>query len=517
MALRQFVSRISVRLLAFNVLLVFLPLSGVFFLGEYERRLEDALDRALVSEAEVLAAALSGPTSLEGEEVRRIIARLGGGRGSRLRVLDADRVVIADSRGSGPETGATPEYTEARGTVLYRIGAALTWIPRAMFGSSELLLQPADYYEASGRLQGAEIQAAFRGEHGRQERTTAGGERSVTLYRAVPIRRGGDVTGVVLATQTTQRLLQDLYIVRLGIARVTVISLVVAAVLSLWIAATMVRPISKLRREAGEIVDRRGRLRGKFSGSDRLDEVGDLSRALETLTSSLERHIRFIESFSADVSHEFKNPLASIRTATEMLSEVDDRASRDRFLRVVQQEVARMESLLSGIREVTRLDAELPGEAREEVGVGEVVGQIIDGFRLREGDRIEFRYRRPDPDFRVRVARDRLVQVFENLLDNAAGFTPPGGVVDVSVGLGDADVVVTVADAGSGIPHDHIARIFDRFFSYRPGEKRGGGRHVGLGLSIVKTIVDGYGGTITVSNRTEGGAQFEVRLPKAKK
>lgn len=516
MALRQFVSRISVRLLAFNVLLVFLPLSGVFFLGEYERRLEDSLDRALVSEAEVLAAALSGEASLEGDEVRRLVARLGEERPSRLRVLDDARVVIADSRPVVAQPAAAQGETAARGSFLYRLGAALTSIPRAMFGSSELLLQPADYYEASSRLQGAEVQAAFRGELGRQSRTTAGGERSVTLYRAVPIRRGGEVVGVVLATQTTRRLLRDLYVVRLGIARITVVSLAVAAVLSLWIAATMVRPISKLRREAGEIVDRRGRLRGKFSGSDRLDEVGDLSRALETLTSSLERHIRFIESFSADVSHEFKNPLASIRTATEMLSEVDDPASRERFLRVVQQEVARMEGLLSGIREVTQLDADLPGEAREEVGVGEVAGQVVDGFRLREGDRIEIRYRRPDPDPRVRVARDRLAQVLENLLDNAAGFTPPGGAVDVSVAAEESRVVIAVEDAGRGIPPEHVGRIFDRFFSYRPGEPRGGDRHVGLGLSIVKTIVDGYGGTIEASNRAEGGARFEVRLPKSR-
>jgi two-component system sensor histidine kinase ChvG len=516
MALRQFVSRISVRLLAFNVLLVFLPLSGVFFLDEYERRLEDSLDRALVAEAEVLAASLSGPAELDAEEVRRVVARLGARSGSRLRVVDTSRVVVADSRPQAARPSAPPSEPAARGNMLYRIAAALTRIPRAMFGSSELLLQPADYYEASARLQGAEIQAAFRGEHGRQERTTAGGERSVTLYRAVPIRSGAEVTGVVLATETTQRLLQDLYVVRLGIARVTVISLAVAAVLSLWIAATMVRPISKLRREAGEIVDRRGRLRGKFSGSDRLDELGDLSRALETLTSSLERHIRFIESFSADVSHEFKNPLASIRTATEMLSEVDEPASRQRFLRVVQQEVARMEGLLSGIREVTRLDADLPGEAREDVGAGEVAGQVVDGFRLREGARIEIRYRRPDPDPRVRVARERLAQVFENLLDNAAGFTPDGAAVDVSVGGDDSWVVATVSDAGPGIPSDHLGRIFDRFFSYRPAEPRGGSRHVGLGLSIVKTIVDGYGGAVGASNRPGGGACFDVRLPRAR-
>lgn len=516
MALRQFVSRISVRLLAFNVLLVFVPLFGVFFLDEYERRLEDSLDRSLAGEAEVLAAALSGDGALDQAEARRVIARFGPGRLARLRVIDPDRVVIADSRPAEVHPPSERSETSTRGSFLYRLGAALTWIPRTMFGTSDLLLQPADYYEASTRLQGPEVQAAFRGELGRQNRTTAGGARSVTLYRTAPIRGGSQVVGVVLATQTTQRMLQDLYVVRLGIARVTVVSLAVAAVLSLWIAATMVRPISRLRREAGEIVDRRGRLRGKFSGSDRLDELGDLSRALETLTSSLERHIRFIESFSADVSHEFKNPLASIRTATEMLQVVDDDASRERFIRIIQQEVARMESLLSGIREVTQLDAELPGEAREDVAVGDVAGQVVEGIRLRAGDRVSIRYQRPDPDPRVRVARDRLAQVLENLLDNAAGFSPPGGAIDVTVATEDASVVVAVSDSGPGVPAEHRERIFERFFSYRPGEPRGSGRHVGLGLSIVKTIVDGYGGTVAVTNRPEGGARFELRLPRAK-
>jgi len=517
MALRQFVSRISVRLLAFNVLLVFLPLSGVFFLDEYERRLEDSLDRSLVGEAEVLAAALSGNAKLDVAEAREVVERFGRGRLSRLRVLDSDRVVVADSSPApAATTPARHRESGTRGDFLYRLGAALTWIPRTMFGTSELLLQPADYYEASTRLQGPEVQAAFRGEPGKQNRTTAGGERSVTLYRAAPIRGGNEVVGVVLATQTTQRMLRDLYVVRLGIARVTVVSLAVAAVLSLWIAATMVRPISKLRREAGEIVDRRGRLRGKFTGSDRLDELGDLSRALETLTASLEKHIRFIESFSADVSHEFKNPLASIRTATEMLSIVDDDASRERFLRVIQQEVARMESLLSGIREVTQLDAELPGEAREDVAVGEVAGQVVDGVRLRAGSRVTIEYQRPDPDPRIRVARDRFAQVLENLLDNASSFSPADGVVEVAVATDESAVVVSVSDSGPGIPLEHMERVFERFFSYRPAEQRGTGRHVGLGLSIVKTIVDGYGGTISVTNRAEGGARFEVRLPKAK-
>jgi two-component system sensor histidine kinase ChvG len=508
----RLVSRISVRLLAFNVLLVFLPLAGVFYLGEYEATLQDALDRSLVAQAEVVSAVLFDRSDLNGAEIQATLDRMAS-RGARIRVVDRDKVVIADS-GPGEALDST-QASEARGSLLYRIGAAIFRVPNAMIDPADLMVQPADYYEASARLTGPEVLAAFEGRIGRQERTTAGGERSVTLYRAVPIRDGGDVAGVVLASQSTRRILLDLYVVRLGIFRIFVVSVAVSALLSLVIAATIVRPISKLRREASALVDRRGRLTGSFTGSRRLDEIGDLARALQTLTNSLERHIRFIESFSADVSHEFKNPLASIRTATDMLAEVDSPKDRERFVRIIQQEIARMESLLSGIREVTLIDAELQGEVRENVSVADVTRRVVDGLRIRSTRGVEIRFEEPDRDVRVKVAPDRLAQVIENLLTNAVSFSPVDGLVDITVGERGDGITVSVADRGSGVPPSHRERIFDRFFSFRKSLPDDDERHVGLGLSIVRAIVDGYGGSIAVHDREGGGALFEITLPRA--
>ncbi len=506
-------SRISVRLLAFNVLLVFLPLAGVFYLGEYESKLEVALDRELVSRAHVIAAALSEHGDPVAVQVQALLDRQMDRSEARVRIIDSERLVIADSWARGrPEP---PVPSEARDSILYRLGAAIFRVPNVMLDPSDLLVQPADYYEASGRLQGPEVLAAFQGAVGRQERTTEGGARSVTLYRAAPIWSRGEVVGVVLASQTTQTILVDLYAVRLGIFRIFVVSVIVSALLSLLIAATIVRPLSKLRKEAGDIVDRRGRLTGTFTGSKRLDEIGDLARALQTLTHSLERHVRFIESFSADVSHEFKNPLASIRTATDMLGEVDTDEERERFMVIIQQEIARMENLLSGIREVTLIDAELQGEERVVVPVGEIVGRVVDGFRLRVGPRVAISFEAPVPDIESFISPDRLAQVLENLLSNAVSFSPDNGAVDVRLREDGEQVVLSVSDRGPGIPDSHKERIFDRFFSFRKGLADSGERHAGLGLSIVRSIVDGYGGTIELTDREDGGAVFDIRLPRA--
>jgi two-component system sensor histidine kinase ChvG len=272
-----------------------------------------------------------------------------------------------------------------------------------------------------------------------------------------------------------------------------------------------------LRNEAAALLDRRGRLRGRFRGSRRGDEIGDLARALEELTRRLETHLAFIESFASDVSHELKNPLAAVRGATELLAEVEDPADRQRFLAMVQKEVARMEGLLSGLREITEIDAQLESERTRTVALDGLLREIVEGRCLRADNPLEIKLEAPSEPVLVQASPERLTQVFENLLDNAASFSPVGGTVEVRLTREDGTGLVFVDDRGPGIPETHLDRIFDRFFRYRPDEpgsrteSRNG--HTGLGLAIVKAIVDGYGGSITARNRPEGGARFEVRLP----
>jgi two-component system sensor histidine kinase ChvG len=499
--------RITIRLLAFNLLLVFLPVAGVLYLGAYEARLESAENRSIAEQARIVAAAIGRDASLNPIDADELLARTHSE--VRFRVLDTTGRVIADSR---PIPPAPPTSKGSpRHNTLYRV---VVFVVRPVVR----LVQPpepplgVDFYDDAVRLLGPEVREALQGREGFDKKITAGGQRSVTLYRAVPIVAGGRVVGAVLASASTYPILHDLYAVRLSVMRIFVAAVVMAVLVSVFFSTTIVRPLRQLRRDARRVLDRRGGLREHFKGSTRRDEIGELSRALERIMRRLDSHLRFIETFATDVSHEFKNPLASIRNANEMLAEVNDPADRRRFVKMVEQEVARMEKLLSGVREISVIDARLAREEHAPLELGALLAKIVEGFRLREGERVRFELTTPEEPLIVDASEERLIQVFENVLDNAASFSPAGGVVRVTIRAEGAMAVTCVEDEGPGIPEAHMTKIFDRFFTYRPAAARRDSRHAGLGLAIVRAIVAGYGGAVTAANG-ERGALFEVRLP----
>ncbi len=511
-------SRIWVRLLAFNVLLVFLPAGGILVLDTYERHMREAQERTMGQEGRLLAAALEAHGALSGEHARRILVQLGQRHQARLRVVDREGRLLADSSRLGPrrdelaaEPGADDRVEESP---LYRIGSLPFRLLRGLDPGVDPGAGGEDLYDRTDRLLGREVEDALAGRYGATTRVLDGERPTVLLYISIPVRIDGAVEGAVLVSQSTRRVLSALYAVRLDVFKVFLASLTVSLLLTVVMATTIARPLSRLRRRAEAILDRTGRLRGSFTPSRRRDEIGDLERALAELTRRLEEHLRFTESFAADVSHEFKNPLASIRTATELALEADDAADRRRFLEITQREVARMERLLSEVREISRLDAELDEAAREDVRLDEILATVVEGCRLRAGDTAHLVLALADHDVRIRASPDRIVQVLDNLLANAVSFTPHGGTVTVTLRAEGRFAEITVADEGPGVPEEHRERIFDRFFTYRPDTDRTGGvGHTGLGLAIVKAIVDGHGGAVRVEPRHGGGATFLVRLP----
>lgn len=514
-------SRIGLRLLAFNLLVVFLPVAGILYLDVYETRLLDAQERGMVQQARLLAAALGGATGLSGPAAQDLLDRFGRRGDARLRVFDSRGALIADSL-RAPRTENEPptvdEYesrsTNLRQRALYKLGAWLAaarrsfeeWLrPRAASPTAE----PA--VGADHRAMASELTAALQGRYGAATRATPG-QRSLTLVAAVPVRTGNQVIGAVVVSQSTFRILQALYAVRLRIFEIVLLSLAAAALLTAIVSSTVVRPIVHLRRDAVSLVERRGSPTA-FRGTDRHDEVGDLARALEDLTSRLDAHIKLLESFAADVAHEFKNPLASIRTAAEMIAQAGAGEDRARFLQMLMRDVDRLERLVSGVRELARIDAQVAHEAQTSVDVRGLVAEIIEGVKLTGDDRVSLALRGSAENGRVRGSRDRLAQVFENILQNARSFAPERSAIDVTVDARDRTCCVTIADRGPGIPEAHLDRVFDRFFSYRPNEPAGRREHAGLGLPIAKAIVQAYGGEIAVRNRPEGGALVEVCLP----
>lgn len=506
-------SRISIRLLAFNVLLVFLPAAGLLYLDTYEEQMLRAQESAMVQQGRLLAAALSSPDGIDSWEAERILLELKRRQQARLRVVDREGKLVADSSRLGPEreSAAAEEPPAGRQGWLYELGALPFRLYRRLVRPVSSELDSGDYYSGVERLLGPEIQAALAGRYGAATRIS-GGQRSVTLYAAIPIRYGRRVTGVALVSQSTYAILQALYAVRRDIFLVVLASVAVAAVLSLLVSTTIARPLRRLSAEAWAITDRRGRLQRSFRASGRRDEIGDLSRALEQLTNRLREHVAFVEAFASDVSHELKNPLASIRSATELLAEVEDPAERRRFLSLVEREVARMEKLLSAVREASVIDARLEDEERSVLDLRALLDCVLEGYRVRTDGGIAFDLRCEEPSLFVQGAPDRLTQVLENLLDNAVSFSPRGGTIRVELERKSGSVRATISDEGPGVAPEHAERIFQRFFTYRPGHEQNG--HVGLGLPIAKAILEGHSGTISALARP-GGASFEICLPAA--
>ncbi|HEY0156904.1 MAG TPA: ATP-binding protein [Thermoanaerobaculia bacterium] len=503
-------SRLGVRLLAFNIILVFLPIAGVLLLGEYEARLETAEIRDLTHRARLIAASIAREGTLDADAFEDVIHRAKIDD-VRVRLIDSRGRVVADSRYIVPPAPQRPPRTD-RKNALYRVGAFLLRPLLRFVRPPEEPLE-VDYYANAVRLEGPEIAEVLRGREHLDKKISARGQRSVTLYRMVPVIVGGWTVGAVVSSKSTFAILQDLYVVRLRVMRIFIASMAVAVLVTIFFSTSIVRPLRQLRIDARAILDRRGRLRGKhFKGSKRRDEIGELSRALERIMRRLDAHVGVIETFASDVVHELKNPLASIRNANEMLAEVSAPADRRRFVAIIEQEVARMERLLSGVRELSMIDARLVRERPQPLDLGELLTRIVEGFRLREGESRLHLDVGPGP-LTVGASEDRLIQVFENLLDNALSFTPAGGAVTVQVAAENGEVVTRVRDMGPGIPEANLGRIFDRFFTHRPDGSRGG--HTGLGLAIVKTIVEGYGGSVGAATG-EQGAVFTVRLPRVR-
>jgi len=352
-------SRIGLRLLAFNLLVLFLPVAGILYLDVYESQMLEAQEREMVQQARLLAAALGDGDSLSAQGARDLLARFERRGDARLRVYDAQTVLVADSIRAPLERGGTSAAADryatsaaaGRNPLLYRLGAGLASVRRTVAG----WIRPARRSSngQSGRPDpdpespAPEIRAALQGRYGAATRRSPG-QRSLALTSAVPIRHGDTVIGAVLVSQSTFRILQALYAVRLRIFQIVVASMLAAVLLSVAMSATIVRPMVRLRREATALAERRSLLPGRFRDVDRRDEIGDLARALDELTRRLDEHIRLLESFAADVSHEFKNPLTSIRTAGEMLAHAEEPADRQRFLGMMTKDVDRLERLVSG-------------------------------------------------------------------------------------------------------------------------------------------------------------------------
>lgn len=508
-------SRIGVRLLLFNVLAVVMPVAGILYLDVYEQQLLAGQERAMTDQGRLVVAALSGAADLDTADATRLLTRLTPGD-ARIRVHDTTGAVVADSARLSPraEPPAGASYDRAiptRDEWLYRLGAWLAALRQRAAARLRWGGAPAAPMQGGRPSEPPpEVMAAVAGRFSAATRPTPG-QRSLTLTVALPITTGGRTIGAVSVSQSTFRILQALYTVRLRIFRIVVGTLALSVAISAVLTLTIVWPIRRLRRAALSLAHGGRTVPTEFPGTARRDEVGDLARALEELTRRLQAHVALLEAFAADVAHEFRNPLASVRTALDVLDDTPDPAERARFLELIRRDLARLDRLVVGVRDLARIDSAIERDRLEVVDLDALVADVVTHRYTAAGVRCG----RAGAPVLVRAHPDRLVQVVENLVDNAVGFSPEAGSVSVATSRDGAEAVVAVADRGPGIPEEHRQRIFERFFSYRPGAASARHEHAGLGLAIAHAIVTAYGGRIEALPHDGGGALIEVRLPLA--
>jgi two-component system sensor histidine kinase ChvG len=495
--------RIRTRLLLVNVVIVTVPVAGLAFARFYEREMLAAVETDMIHQAQVLRAALADDIEAGPEAAREALAArvpllrtIASQTRARIRLVDAAGGVVADSHADGPPEGSehAPPFA----------GPRLSGGPPA---NARRDPQP-------DLAQRPEIQRALAGQYGATTRVwrwprylsgTVEGER-VYMFSALPLqRRDHTVAGVVYVTRSTVPVLASMHRLRTSLLRILGIVLAITAVLSLWLAATIARPLRLL-------VDRARRVaagaRGASLRLDRRDEIGDLSRALDDMARRLDARAADTAALAADISHEFKSPLTSLRGAAELLLDGAgaDPAARGRFLANMLADTQRLDRLVTRLLELSRLEADsAPPVALD---AGDVVREAVEASASRAG--VPVTWRAPAGEVPLLGRRAALVAAVRNLVDNAQAHAAPDTAVEVRLegAAGGTDLIISVTNQGSPIPPATLERMWDRFFTTRAD--RGG---TGLGLPIAAAAARAHGGRVTCTSTAEAGTTFRLLLP----
>ena len=526
-ARRRRLSLLTWRILAINVLALALLGGGLLFLGEYRQSLISAELQSLQTQAQVFAGAVGegATTDALGNGIqlvtplaRDMMRRLVEPTKTRAQLLDAKGALIADTAVLG-SAGAAVEIDKLSppesGSTIHRV---VTGFYDWLVAQSPWSQAPRPVVATRNIADDPLVIRAFLGE-------VSGGARGagskLVLMAAAPVQYYKQILGVVVLSNDESGIEQTVRNVRFAIIKLFGVALALTVLLSIYLAGTIARPVRRLAAAAERVRRGSGRKVVIPDFTQRGDEIGELSGALREMTSALWQRMDAIEHFAADVAHEIKNPLTSLRSAVETAARVDDPEKQRRLMRVVLEDVHRLDRLITDISNASRLDAELSRDETALIPLDRLLKTLIDMYR--DGPEPMPRLVLDLPEERraalvVSGGESQLVRVFRNLLDNAISFSPPGGTITVRArSVGDF-VRVTVEDEGPGLPEGKLVEIFSRFYTERPAGEAFG-QHSGLGLAISKQIVEAHRGSIRAANLCDAagavlGACFIVDLPR---
>jgi two-component system sensor histidine kinase ChvG len=534
----RWISPLTWRVLLVNFVPLALLLGALLYLDQYQDGLLEAEVAALREQARIYAGALgesavrvTDPNNpvLVPDLARPLLRRLTDPTpNAGAKIYAPDGTLIADSRvrlgaGGAVSTEPLPPAAE-RGPVIGWVGrlydAVLAWLPHTRAATVEI----------SPNAAGADWQPDVREElrltssndsHEMPPYIRRTQENQLLVTVTEPVERDRHTVGIVLLTRDAVEVDNSLFAVRMSILGLFVGALLLTVLLSWYLSLTLARPILRLADAAQDMREGHGRTGGVPPELlRRRDEIGALGLALSASATALWGRMDAIERFAADVAHEIKNPLSSIRSAIDTMHRVTDPAAQARLLAIIQDDVVRLDRLISDISDASRVDAELSRTATEMVDVVPMIstlGEIAEATR--DADDAAVVVDVPQGDLTVLAVEGRLVQVLRNLIGNAESFSPPGGTIFLRARETGGMVEIAVEDEGPGIPDGNLEHVFDRFYSERPANESFG-KHSGLGLSISRQIVEALRGRISAENRRDAagqilGARFVVRLPRA--
>jgi two-component system sensor histidine kinase ChvG len=526
------------RVLLVNFVPLALLLGALLYLDQYQDGLLEAEVSALREQARIYAGALgesavrmTDPNNpvLVPDLARPLLRRLTDPTpNAGAKIYAPDGTLIADSRvrlGAGGAVSTEPLPPAAgSGPVIGLVGriydTVLAWLPHLRDTNVQISQNEA----------GADWQPDVREElrltssndsHEMPPYIRRTQENQLLVTVTEPVERDRHTVGIVLLTRDAVEVDNSLFAVRMSILGLFLGALLLTVLLSWYLSLTLARPILLLADAAQDMREGHGRA-GAVPPAllRRRDEIGALGLALSASATALWGRMDAIERFAADVAHEIKNPLSSIRSAIDTLRRVTDPTAQTRLLAIIQDDVVRLDRLITDISDASRLDAELSRTATQRVDVVPIIaalGEIADATRGEDGPSLVVEV--PPGELVVLAVEGRLVQVLRNLIANAESFSPAGGTIFLRARETGGVVEISVEDEGPGIPDGNLEHVFDRFYSERPaGESFG--KHSGLGLSISRQIVEALRGRISAENRRDSagrvlGARFVVRLPRA--
>jgi two-component system sensor histidine kinase ChvG len=514
---------------------------GTLYLGHYQKNLIENKLNTFKTEVELISIALSEQpdSSQMPDNKARLIKLLSQTLNQRIYLFSDSGELVADSLtipGSyesvfGPAQIPVQKKLGSIQILKDMAGLVISFLPERKI----LPLYPQDslnhatgHPNAMTALDGNISMSAWRDS-----------EKNIFLTVAAPLYKNGKILGAVLVARNGQDIEEDIGSVWISILQIFSVTLLITIIISIYLSGTIAAPLRKLAA-AAEIL-RKGGESEIPDFSKRRDEIGELSLVMREMAQALWDRMDSIDRFAADVTHELKNPLASLKSAIETAAIVKDDKDRAQLMKVIAHDVERMDRLITDISTASRLDAELSRENMEPVSLRKILLKMLENIKLpQERNTLgsgNARFKTASHDVYIEFnnlgenttdsAEDsivwgretRLVQVFENLVSNALSFSPPGGTVYITIVPVKKRVVVTVEDQGPGIPENRLETVFERFYTERPRHEDYG-RHSGLGLSISKHIIDALGGHIFAENIKDQnqkitGARFTVILGRA--